>query len=117
MKLFGSQFTSLTDFLPLYRYNQIMTEAEYAVYGNWRQEAMGNIFVALYLGTKVFLSNKNRILQIFKDMGIIMFELENIEKDAFQIPLTREQRNHNRRIIAEKYSFTKMKENIKALFG
>ena len=117
MKLFGSQFTPLTDFLPLDRYNQIMTEAEYAVYGNWRQEAMGNILVALYLGTKVFLSKKNPLLQIFKDMGIIIFELEDIGKDAFQVPLTKEQRKHNRRIIAERYSFAKMQENIETLFG
>lgn len=114
--IFGAQFNPLIDFLPLDKYNQIMMETEYAVYGNWRQEAVGNILIALYLGSKVFLSEKNPLIKIFGDMGLKIYILEKIDNLSFSIPLSSEFKEHNRRIIAERYSFSKMEENIKNLF-
>ncbi|MBD5237140.1 MAG: TDP-N-acetylfucosamine:lipid II N-acetylfucosaminyltransferase [Bacteroidales bacterium] len=114
--LWGENFKPLTEFLPLDEYNRLLLEAEYAVYGNWRQEAVGNILVLFYLGSKIFLSHRNPLLKMFRDMGLILFELEKIDEDSFQTPLNYEQKLINRKIISEKYSFAKMQENIKKLF-
>ena len=116
-KLIGkNNFIPLLDFLSLEEYNKIMLQAEYAIYGNWRQEAVGNVLVALYLGMKVFLSKRNPLVKIFEDIRLRIFILEKIDNLSFSIPLSSEFKKHNSRIIAERYSFSKMEENIKNLF-
>ncbi|MDE6255519.1 MAG: TDP-N-acetylfucosamine:lipid II N-acetylfucosaminyltransferase [Muribaculaceae bacterium] len=116
-RLFGERFQPLTDFLPLEEYNKRMLEAEYAVYGNWRQEAMGNIVIALYLGSKVFLSKRNPLLNFFGSVGIKIFILEEVTEDSFQVPLSKDERENNRRLIQQNFSWERMQDNIKSLFG
>ena len=41
-----------------------LLSADVFIYGNWRQEAVGNILIALFIGGKVFLDEKNPLLKI-----------------------------------------------------
>ena len=61
--LLGENFSPLLDFMPLDEYNRLQSDVSVALFGNWRQEAIGNIIVALYLGAKVFLSHVNPVYE------------------------------------------------------
>lgn len=93
----NSSIYSNEEFISLERYNHILQQAYAFVFGNWRQEAIGNILVALYLGKKVYLSNKNPLLNYFRDQGFLLFELETINKD-FLSDLSIDEKKQNRRI-------------------
>ena len=110
--IFGkNRFIPLREFLPLREYNELMLSAEICVYGNWRQEAMGNITIALYLGSKVFMSNKSPLFKWFKEVGAIIFELETITNDSFQV-LSQEDKEHNRNLMFSLFAKEKQTEVI-----
>lgn len=72
---------------------------------------MGNIITALWLGSKVFLSKKSTTYSCLKRLGIKMYSIEDDLnpgwKDAL-LPLSIEEREHNRRILMQEYG----KENM-----
>jgi len=97
--LFNERFIPLIDFMPLDEYNNILAQSAICIYGNWRQEAMGNIVISLYLGAKVFLSNKSPLLKRFYRMGIKIFCLEDITQSEIDTPLSSFDINRNREIL------------------
>lgn len=110
IEYFGDKYKSLHDYLPLDRYNSLMANAEICIYGSWRQEAVGNIVVALYLGAKVFLSEKNPLLNLFKEQGIVIYKFEDISQESLDNPLTDEEKEHNRILLAKSNSWTRLKQ-------
>ena len=115
--IFGKEgFYPLREFLPLQEYNKLMLSAEICIYSNWRQEAMGNITIALYLGAKVFMSNKSPLYKWFKDVGAIIFELETITNDSL-LALSLEDKKFNRNLILSLFSKKKQIKLIKQYWG
>ena len=113
---FGENFIALEDFLPLEKYNQLMTSFGVAIYGNWRQEAIGNILISLYLGAKVFLPNVNPMMQWAKQHNLVVFELESISQHEIDTPLDEESRIQNRSIILKLYNLERLKSLIASNF-
>lgn len=103
-KYLGNRFLPLEQYMPLDEYNQYLLSSEIAVFGSWRQEAVGNIIVALYLGAKVFVSYRSPLLSWFGNMGVHIFELEKMTPKQFKPPLTMDQKYENRQIIKEIYN-------------
>lgn len=116
-KLLGSHFQPLETFLPLEKYNQLMLSAEICIYGSWRQEAIGNIVIALYLGAKVFLSKYSPLLLWYRKMGVTIYELESINDEQLKIPLTIDQKERNRDILQKRYNKTRMLTLIRECFS
>ncbi|MBP1613227.1 MAG: hypothetical protein H6Q13_675 [Bacteroidetes bacterium] len=115
--LFGESFMPIMDFLPLADYNRLMASSSFALYPNWRQEAVGNILVSLYLGSKVFLSNRNPILEWARRHGFIVFELEKIDIGDLEIPLTERDRLHNRNILLRDFDSTALYRMMRNTFS
>ncbi|MGC4040808.1 MAG: TDP-N-acetylfucosamine:lipid II N-acetylfucosaminyltransferase [Flavobacterium sp.] len=113
---FGENFVPLEQFLPLEKYNELMTSFGIAIYGNWRQEAIGNILISLYLGAKVFLPNVNPVMQWAKDHDLIAFELESISQQDIDTPLDEKSRIHNRSILLELYNLKRLESLITSNF-
>lgn len=101
---FGEYFRPLTEFLPLSDYNRLLTEVSVVIYGNWRQEAIGNILIALYLGAKVFLSVRNPVHQWALAHSLKVYELERMTQQDLATPLDTETQLSNRKIISELYN-------------
>lgn len=116
-RLFGSKYSALESFLSLADYNELMITAEVCVFGSWRQEAVGNIVIALYLGAKVFLSNRSVLLSFFRDLGILIFELELITTEQLITPLTCEERQMNRNILLNRYNKERQMQIIRDYWG
>lgn len=114
-KLLGKNFVPLLDFMPLAEYNNLQMDISVALFGNWRQEAIGNIIVALYLGAKVFLSSLNPVYQWAQSHGLVVFELEKLSQQDLDTPLPIEERQKNRQILLSLYTKDRMYKLIKAL--
>ena len=98
-KIWGESYQALMTFIPLDEYNRLMTSAEICIYPSWRQEAYGNIVVALYLGAKVFLSEKSSLVEFFRKKGIVVNILEELTQEDLDLPLSTEVKESNRKII------------------
>lgn len=116
IKLFGKQFSALTEFLPLQEYNELMTGVDIAIYGNWRQEAIGNIIIALYLGAKVFLSVRNPITAWARMHSLVVFELEKMTQQDLDQPLDRKIKESNRTILLDLYNRDRLVKLMKDTF-
>lgn len=115
-KLFGAKYEPLMDFLPLDQYNKFMATAEICVYGNFRQEAVGNIVMALYLGSKIFMTEKSILFPWLKQLGFAIYGLEQICQSEL-IPLSNKEREINRELVKDLFSENKNKNLIVSNWG
>lgn len=111
----GENFYPLLKFMPLSEYNEILLNVNVAIFANWRQEAIGNILVALYLGAKVYISSHNPIFDWAANHGFIIFELEKINQFEIDNPLDDIAINTNRKIIQELYNRDRFMELVRSL--
>lgn len=111
-KCFGTKYKPLTYFLPLDKYNELMLSSEICIYGHWRQEAWGNIQIALYLGAKVYLSNKSYIIHLLNELHIKYFILEDLNEKELFIPLSESDKISNRNIILNRYNDKRLNQII-----
>ena len=111
---FRGNLNMISDYLPLEKYNELLMSATHFIYGNWRQEAVGNILTALYLGGKVFLSEKNPLLEAFLGQGLKIFCLEKIGDD-FLSPLSDEDKQKNRERVSTLYNDSRGQLLLKGL--
>lgn len=74
---FPSGFTPLLAFLPRPEYNQLMLSCSTMILFYYRPAGQGNILTALWLGMRVYLSEKSMILSFFQRLGIVIFSLES----------------------------------------
>lgn len=110
-------YNALLNFLPLEEYNNLMLTSDICIFPSWRQEAVGNIIISLYLGSKIFLSIKSPLFEYFQDMGIKIYAIENIKQEDLDTPLNETVRKKNREIIFNAYCEKKTIEAIKQICG
>lgn len=111
-EFFGSKFIPLTDFIPFEKYLQFLGEIDIAIFAHKRQQAMGNIITLLGLGKKVYMRNDITPWQLFKDIGVKVFDVENIEIDL----ITEEERLDNQKKIKEYFSEENYHKQLENLF-
>lgn len=74
--LFKDKFNPLIDFLPRVEYNRQMLGCSIMIQPHFRPQAHGNIITGLWLGMRVYLSEKCIEYKFFKRLGIIVFSIE-----------------------------------------
>ena len=96
----------MTDFLPRDEYNELMFSCSTMIQPHFRAQAQGNIITALWLGMRVYLSEKNFAYRYFKRLGAIVFSLENdLSKEGFSA-LPEETVVRNRTVLLQWYDKT-----------
>lgn len=116
-KKLGDCFIPITEFLPLSEYNNLMASARICVYCSWRQEAVGNILVSLYLGAKVYLSKYSPLLEELRSIGYKVYELEGATKDSFYTRIPYSDQKKNRDLILLNNKRQTILNDIKFYFG
>lgn len=106
--------TILEKFLPLNEYNHLMSQAGTCIYGNFRQEAWGNILIGLYLGSKIYLPSQNPLLEQCRRYGFVVFVLEDIQH-TFRNILSDDDKEYNRMVALSLFSNKKNKEYMQAI--
>lgn len=115
-KCFGEWFKPLLEYLPLDEYNKLFLSAKAFVFGNLRQEAVGNMIIAMYLGARLFLEKENPMYRYYTSLGLKLNSLEELSLDLINKPLSKDEVETNRNILDGLYSNTRMKRLIKNNF-
>lgn len=91
-------------FLSISEFEKIYQQASAVIINSYRQMALGNIFIALRTGTKVYLSEKNATFHWLKKKQFIVFSVEHdllhdLKKNTFL--LSKEDAIHNFNSLVE----------------
>ena len=122
--LFGEHFNPLLNFLPLTEYNKVIQGCGIVIMNHYRQQAIGNILSALWLGSKVYLNESNTFFRYLKRIGIKVYSMDkdfSPENQYTLCNLSVEDMDHNRRImervIGEKYIIERLKQSVHSYFS
>lgn len=102
--LFFKKFNPLINFIPRNDYNQIMLSCSTIILPYYSPAGQGNIITALWLGLRVYLSEKSIAYNYFKRIGmkIFSFESEFVQYGCDELPDNIVE--HNRQILINTYS-------------
>lgn len=81
-ELFGEKFVALTDFMPFEKYLEFLGEIDIAIFAHKRQQAMGNTITLLGLGKKVYMRSDISPWQLFNDIDVKVFDVDDIQIDT-----------------------------------
>lgn len=121
---FGNRFHPLVEFIPRDEYNKIIKSCSTVIMPHYRPQAFGNILTALWLGARVYMSEKSLLYQFFKRIGAVVFSIEkdlSCSRELKVSPLSEDERMKNRSLISKIYvkdiMNTKIKELVSLLNG
>lgn len=110
--LFGNRMQAIISFMPLNEYNSLMLSCSTMILGYTQPAAQGNIITALWLGMRVYISEKNLSYKYFKRIGVKIFSIESDMRIYHFTPLSEEERTVNRRVLMEWYSKEKVMKAV-----
>jgi len=116
--LFKDKFLPLAQFIERNEYSKILLSCSIVIMPHYRPQAMGNILTTLWLGSKVYLSNRNPLSAYFKKLGIHIFSIENDLNPSNRkalLPLEKEKVEQNRKILLQQYGMENMLEKTKII--
>jgi dTDP-N-acetylfucosamine:lipid II N-acetylfucosaminyltransferase len=114
-KILQKNFRPITEFIPLTEYNTLLKSCNIAILNHYRQQGMGNVISLLWMGTKLFLSEKNTIYLFLKRKNIIIYSVEELKEDfsLLDLPLNDLEIVHNRNILFSEFSYNTILNNLK----
>lgn len=115
-KLFGGNFHAITSFMNYEEYINFLNTIDIGVFNNSRQQGMGNITNLLYLGKKVYLSKDNTINKSYRRGDYHIFDYDDIMKQSFLTPLSKDEAFDNKRKIRYKFSDENFKMEWEKVF-
>lgn len=111
-QIFGDKFVALTEFMPFEKYLDFLGGIDMAIFAHKRQQAMGNIITLLGLGKKVYMRNDITPWNLFKDIEVKVFDLDNVEIDLIEEKIKKE----NQQKIKEYFSQENYLKQLQNLF-
>ena len=91
-------FVPIQEFMPLKDYTELILSCNTVIMYHIRQQALGNIFMSLFQGMRVFLNSKSLTYSYLKDKGMIIFDLQK-DNQLIGIELTQEQKQINKELV------------------
>lgn len=76
-EILGEKLHPLPQFLDRIAYNRQLLSCKVAIMNHRRQQAFGNIFTALWLGSRIYLPEESTIRAHLKRSGLHVFSIEN----------------------------------------
>lgn len=114
-RLFGSQFYPVIEFMSLDEYIDLLASCSTVVMSHIRQQAAGNLFIALYLGTSVYLDPRNPLYDEFSSMGLTVSTLSEINSQNLGVPLDPVTAGSHRRILKKERGRDASERHTKSL--
>lgn len=100
LEIFKSKFVVMEEFIPFEEYLSTLRSCGFALFGSIRQQALGNIYMGLALGIKVYLNKKNPVFQELKYQGFAIYDFDDFKNETdFSKPLGMEFQKHNRELM------------------
>ena len=111
-EIFKNKFTALTHLMPLEKYIEFLGAIDIAIFAHKRQQTMGNASTLLGLGKKVYMRGDTTSFHFFSDIGVKVFDIDNIELKA----LSNDEKNKNNHNIREYFSKRNYLNQLKKIF-
>ena len=94
----------LDTFMPLDEYNTLVKTCSHAIFGNMRQQAVGNIHLCLKSGVKVFFYKDSILYKQFKELcGFYVYTIEDdLNEEELSTPLSEGKARYNYDLIYSK---------------
>jgi len=102
-RVYNDKIYFLKDYLPLHEYNKIFLKIGVMIMSAWRQESIGTIIMGLYLGIKVYMSERSPLYKWLNDCGFKLFTIESLGTGTLKNDLTLEQKQANRDLVNQRY--------------
>lgn len=104
----GDAFVPLIEFMPFAEYQKILNSCGYIFMNHLRQQALGNIALALVNGAKLFIQERNPLSRWLGDIGahfglVPATGYAGLDTEVFR-PLTEAQRTKNAQVMIDHYS-------------
>ena len=97
--LLGKHMQALTEFMPREEYNKLMLSCSSMIVNYYEPAANGNIITALWLGMRVYISERNLAYDCYKRLGLSVFSLESDLNTYGTTKLSDEERAENRKVL------------------
>jgi dTDP-N-acetylfucosamine:lipid II N-acetylfucosaminyltransferase len=81
-KYFGNNFIPIEDFLPYDKFKEVIMSCGNVIMGHERQQAMGNVYLSLWNGCKVFFSETSVTYNYLKNLGYKIFAIQHDLTDS-----------------------------------
>lgn len=107
-KIFGDRMRALESFMSRDEYNALLLSCSTMILGYTQPAGQGNIITGLWLGMRVYLSEKSMTYQYFKRIGCVVYSMESDLKKYGYAPMDEKDVEQNREVLKEWYS----KENM-----
>jgi len=101
--IFGKRMRVLETYIPREEYNEMMLSCSTMILGYLEPAGQGNIITALWLGMRVYLSEKSMAYTYYKRIGAKVFAIEKDLKTYGFAPLLDEERAENRKVLNQWY--------------
>lgn len=120
-KTLGTQFVPITKFMPRHEYNELLLSCAVLLMNHYRQQGLGVIVTALWMGSRVHLNANTSTYQFLKRLGIHVFTIEAFfehrENGKIKVePLPKELIDHNRVVLRSIFGSTEVAQQIRASF-
>ena len=114
--LFGDRMHALTDYMPRDEYNALMLSCSTMIMNYWQPAAQGNIITGLWLGMRVYISERSASYAYFNRIGCKIYSIEhdlNRKNPDVYAPMKQEDIDTNRAVLRKWYSKEEMhKRNL-----
>ena len=98
----GGNYHPLTEYITLEKYYELLQSCGIVIMNHYRQQAVGNIMIMLWMGAKVYLNEQNTVYIFLKRIGVTVFSIEKHllpgNEEVFEL-LDNETVKNNRRIL------------------
>ena len=79
-ELFGSHYRPIQSFMPFTEYVNLMTTCSAFIFAHKRQQAVGNLVIALRCGGCVFMDSNSPVYKYFTSKGFYIYSLSDIKR-------------------------------------
>ncbi len=103
-RFLGSRFKPVTEFIPTDEYVRLLARCSTCIFNHERQQAVGNILVALWLGARVFLRPTSPVYRHLSNLGVRMFRIDaSFSRTLERSVLDKTDAERNRVILEREY--------------
>jgi len=99
--------------MPFDQYLEFLGLIDVAIFNHKRQQAMGNTITLLSLGKKVFMRSDITPWELFEDIDVKVFDVENIKLDLLDEKIKKD----NQEKIKKHFSIDNYKKQLQELFN
>lgn len=118
-KLLGEAFHPIENFMSFDAYMSLLTSCSTVIMNHKRQQAGGNIAAALFVGATVFLDEDNPFYKEYKDAGVHIFSIKELESEPIMInwKLSDFEKQKNKNMVCEMRSWETVKHKTEVLIS